>query len=64
MAGLQYAISTFLCTPTALAQHGPHAFGAMAGEAALRGVLRDAGFSQVERVAPDAPMNMVLVARA
>jgi SAM-dependent methyltransferase len=64
MAGLQYAISTFLCTPTALAQHGPHAFGAMAGEAALRGVLQDAGFSQVERVAPDAPMNMVLVARA
>src|SRR5215472_5013745 len=64
MAGLQYAISTFLCTPTALAQHGPHAFGAMAGEAALRGVLRDAGFSQVERVAPDAPMNMVLVAKA
>jgi SAM-dependent methyltransferase len=64
MAGLQYTISTFLCTPTALSQHGPAALGAMAGEAALVRVLRDAGFSQVERVAPDAPMNMVLVARA
>jgi SAM-dependent methyltransferase len=64
MAGLQYAISTFLCTPTALAQHGPYALGAMAGEAALVRVLRDAGFSDVQRVAPEAPMNMVLVARA
>jgi len=64
MAGLQYAISTFLCTPTALAQHGPNALGAMAGEAALLRVLQDAGFSHVERVAPEAAMNMVLVARA
>jgi len=64
MAALQYAISSFLCTPTDLAKRGPHALGATAGEAALRGVLRDAGFSHVERVAPDAPMNMVLVARA
>jgi SAM-dependent methyltransferase len=63
MAGLQYAVSTFLCTPTALAQHGPYALGAMAGEAAMRRVLRDAGFTDVQRVAPDAPMNMVLVAR-
>ena len=64
MAGLQYAISTFLCTPTALAQHGPNALGAMAGEVALLRVLQDAGFSHVERVAPEAAMNMVLVARA
>ena len=57
MAGLQYAISTFLCIPTALAQHGPHVLGAMAGAAALRDVLQEAGFSQVERVAPDAPSS-------
>jgi ubiquinone/menaquinone biosynthesis C-methylase UbiE len=62
MAGLMYPISTFLCTPTALAQHGPHALGAMAGEAAMRRLLREAGFSDVQRVAPEAPMHMVLVA--
>jgi hypothetical protein len=56
-------VSTFLCTPTAAAQHGPQALGAMGGEAALRGFLMDAGFSSVERVAPDAPFNMILVAR-
>jgi SAM-dependent methyltransferase len=63
MAGLQYAISTFLCTPTALAQHGPHALGAMGGEAALRNILRDAGFADVQRAGAHTPMNMVLVAR-
>ncbi|HEY2332446.1 MAG TPA: methyltransferase domain-containing protein [Acidimicrobiales bacterium] len=63
MAGLMYAVSTFLCTPTAISQHGPASLGAMAGEAALRQVLVDAGFGRVQRVAPDAPMNMVLVAR-
>lgn len=63
MAGLNYAVSTFLCTPTSLAQHGPHALGGMAGEGALRQVLLDAGFSHVERVAPDAPINMILTAR-
>ena len=55
LGGLLYAISTFLCTPTALAQHGPHALGAMAGEAALRNVLREAGFTDIQRVAADTP---------
>lgn len=63
MAGLMYAISTFLCTPTAVAQHGTHALGAMGGEAAISAVLTEAGFSSVERHAPEAPMNMILVAR-
>ena len=63
MAGIMYAVSTFLCTPTALAQCGPEALGAMAGEGAIRRVLIEAGFSHVERVAPEAPMNMVIVAR-
>jgi SAM-dependent methyltransferase len=63
MAAMMYAVSSFLCTPTAMAQHGPRALGAMAGEAALRGILADAGFTSVERVAPDAPMNMILTAR-
>ncbi len=63
MAGLMYAVSTFLCTPTAMAQHGPHALGALAGEAAIRQVLTDAGFTDVQRVGPDLPFNMVMVAR-
>lgn len=63
MSALMYGISTFLCTPTALAQGGTHALGAQGGERAIRGVLTAAGFGDVRRVAPDAPMNMVLVAR-
>ncbi len=63
MAAMMYAVSTFLCTPTALAQHGPHALGAMAGEAAIRQVFLDAGFERVERIAPETPMNMVITAR-
>jgi hypothetical protein len=58
-----YVVSTFLCTPTAAAQHGPMTPGAAAGEAVMRGVLRDAGFGSVERVGDGAPFNMILVAR-
>jgi ubiquinone/menaquinone biosynthesis C-methylase UbiE len=58
-----YTVSTFLCTPTAAAQHGPMTPGAAAGEAVMRGVLRDAGFESVERVADGAPFNMILVAK-
>ena len=64
MAGMMYAVSTFLCTPTAVAQHGPYSLGAMAGESAIRQVLIDAGFARVERVAPEAPMNMIIVGHA
>jgi SAM-dependent methyltransferase len=62
MAGMMYAVSTFLCTPTAASQHGPCALGALGGPTALLNVLSDAGFTNVERVAPDAPFNMILVA--
>lgn len=61
LAGAFYAVSTLLCTPGALAQGG-QAHGTLAGERVLTEVLRDAGFDHVVRVAPDAPMNMVLVA--
>jgi len=57
-----YVVSTFLCMPTAVSQHGPHALGAVGGEAAMRRVLADAGFATVRRVADGAPFNMVLVA--
>jgi SAM-dependent methyltransferase len=63
MAGLMYAVSTFLCLPTAMAQDGGSALGAMAGERALTQVLTQAGFTDVQRVAPQAPFNMILVAR-
>lgn len=61
LAGAFYAVSTLLCTPGALAQ-GAEAHGTLAGERALTEVLREAGFAHVVRVAPEAPMNMVLVA--
>jgi SAM-dependent methyltransferase len=57
-----YVVSTFLCTPAAVSQHGPHALGAACGEGAMRQVLHDAGFTKVQRVADGAPFNMVLVA--
>lgn len=58
-----YAGSTFLCTPSALAQDGAHALGAQAGPAALTEVLAAAGFTSV-RVAAQTPFNIVLEARA
>lgn len=56
-----YAGSTFLCTPSALAQGG-EALGAQAGPAATLEVLRAAGFTSV-RVATETPFNYVYEAR-
>lgn len=54
---LFYAGSTFLCTPSALAQGG-EALGAQAGPSVSLDVLRAAGFSSV-RVATETPLNYV-----
>jgi SAM-dependent methyltransferase len=63
-ARIGYAISTLVCTPSSLAQPGAAALGAMAGEARLRRVLADAGYSRVRRVAREAaPFNIVLEAK-
>lgn len=63
-ARIGYAISTLVCTPSSLAQPGAAALGAMAGEARLRQVLAEAGFTRVRRVAATAaPFNIVLEAR-
>jgi ubiquinone/menaquinone biosynthesis C-methylase UbiE len=63
-ARIGYAISTMVCTPSSLAQHGAAALGAMAGEARIRQVLAAAGYTQVRQVAEDAaPFNIVLEAR-
>jgi SAM-dependent methyltransferase len=57
-----YAGSTFLCTPSALAQEGGYALGAQAGPEAITEVLRAGGFDQV-RVATQTPFNTVFEAR-
>lgn len=63
-ARIGYAISTLVCTPSALAQHGATVLGAMAGESRLREVLTTAGFTRLRRLARDgAPINLVLEAR-
>jgi ubiquinone/menaquinone biosynthesis C-methylase UbiE len=57
-----YNFSTFLCVPSAMSQKGGYALGAQAGEAAIRQVVTDAGFTQFRRVA-DTPFNNVYEAR-
>ncbi len=57
-----YSGSTMICTPASLSQEVGAALGAQAGEARLRDVLTQAGFSRVRRAA-ETPFNMVLEAR-
>jgi len=57
-----YAFSTMICTPTSLAQEVGLGLGAQAGEARLREVLTEAGFTRIRR-ATETPFNMVLEAR-
>jgi SAM-dependent methyltransferase len=57
-----YSASTLVCTPASLAQDGQVALGAQAGEARLRAILEEAGFTRVRRVA-ETPPNLVLEAR-
>ena len=59
---LYYAGSTFLCTPSALAQSGGHSLGAQAGPERLGDVLRQAGFTEW-RATVATPFNVVLEAR-
>ncbi len=57
-----YSFSTFLCVPNALSQSGGYALGAQAGEAAIRQVVTDAGFTRFRRAA-ETPFNLVFEAR-
>ncbi|MGI5271842.1 class I SAM-dependent methyltransferase [Nonomuraea sp. CA-218870] len=59
---LYYSASTFLCVPSGLSQPGGCALGAQAGEAAIRGVLADAGFTRFRRAAETA-FNVVFEVR-
>ena len=57
-----YNFSTYLCVPSALSQRGGYALGAQAGEAAIRQVVTDAGFTRFRRAA-ETPFNLVYEAR-
>ena len=57
-----YNFSTFLCLPNAMSQSGGYTLGAQAGEAAIRRVVTDAGFTRFARVA-ETPFNLVYEAR-
>ena len=57
-----YAASTFICTPNSLSQEVGRGLGAQAGEARLRDVFTEAGFTQFRR-ATETPFNLVLEAR-
>ncbi|MFI7442908.1 class I SAM-dependent methyltransferase [Nonomuraea indica] len=59
---LYYSASTFLCVPNGLSQEGGHALGAQAGEAAVRAVTAEAGFTRFRRAA-QTPFNLVYEVR-
>ena len=59
---LSYGFSTFLCVPNALSQPGGYALGGQAGEAAIRQVVTDGGFTRFRRAA-GTPFNVVYEAR-
>ena len=62
-AGLFYTASTFLCTPSSLAQPGARGMGAQSGESGMRAVFEEAGYSHFRR-AHTSPFNIVYEARA
>ncbi|HRI02681.1 MAG TPA: methyltransferase domain-containing protein [Pyrinomonadaceae bacterium] len=58
-----YSASTLICTPASRSQEVGLALGAQAGEARLRRVVEEGGFTQFRR-ANETPFNLVLEARA
>jgi hypothetical protein len=59
---IYYSFSEFLCVPNALSQPGGFSLGAQAGEAAIRQVTAEAGFTRFRRVT-ETPFNNVYEAR-
>lgn len=59
---LFYAASTFVCTPNSLSQEVGLGLGAQAGEARLRNVFKEAGFTYFRR-ATSTPFNLIFEAR-
>lgn len=62
MAALLYTASSAVCTPNSLSQDVALALGAQAGEARLRQVFEDAGYTRFRRAA-ETPLNLILEAR-
>jgi len=59
---LYYTGSTLICCAHAIAEGGPQALGAQAGEARLADVFHQAGFTHFRR-ASETPFNLILEAR-
>src|SRR5205085_960866 len=57
-----YGFSTLLCTPSSLSQDVGAALGAQAGEARLRDIVTNAGFTTFRRAA-ETPFNIVIEAK-
>ena len=62
MAALLYTASSVICTPKSLGQEVGLGLGAQAGEARLREVVEQAGFTHLHRAA-ETPLNLILEAR-
>ena len=62
MSRIYYSFSTFICVPAARSQPGGYTLGSQAGEAAIREVASQAGFSRFRR-ATQTPFNAVYEAR-
>ncbi len=63
MAAMLYSVSSAICTPNSLSQEVGLGLGAQAGEARLRQVFEEAGFTHFRRAA-ETPLNLILEARA
>jgi SAM-dependent methyltransferase len=57
-----YAASSLICTPASQSQEVGRALGAQAGEAQLRAVAEEAGFTRIRRAA-ETPFNLILEVR-
>ena len=57
-----YGFSTLLCVPNAMSQPGGYTLGAQAGEAAIRRLVTQAGFTRFRR-ATETPLNLVYEVR-
>jgi 2-polyprenyl-3-methyl-5-hydroxy-6-metoxy-1,4-benzoquinol methylase len=62
VSAIFYAASTVICVPASLSQEVGLALGAQAGEARLKKVVTEGGFSRFRRAA-ETPFNMILEAR-
>ncbi|MGF1599666.1 MAG: class I SAM-dependent methyltransferase [Acidimicrobiales bacterium] len=62
-AGFFYHASTFLCTPSSLAQEVGRAMGAQSGESGMRAVFEEAGYRTFHRI-HESPFNIVYEAKA